>query len=88
MRKIITLSMERGYRGILRRYPNSKVRVAKTRYSKFCGLIQLAVNVISLRQSVYSLKLEKFFENDFVIKISFFTLINNRYVVLFIISTA
>ena len=80
--------MERGYRGILRRYPNSNVRVAKTRYSKFCGLIQLAVNVISLRQSVYSLKLEKFFENDFVIKISFFTLINNRYVVLFIITTA
>ena len=80
--------MERGYRGILRRYPNSKVRVAKTRYSKFCGLIQLVVNVISLRQSVYSLKLEKFFEKDFVIKISFFTLINNRYVVLFIITTA
>ena len=43
IQKIITLLMERGYRRIVRRYPNSKIRVTKTRYfyaTKFRGLVK------------------------------------------------
>ena len=71
--------MERGYRQIVRRYPNSKIRLTKTSYpygTKFHGLFSLILFIFSLILHIFSLML---FISNFTLFISVLTYSSHLY---------